>query len=142
MPSPAAPFKTAQEAALRASAALLAAVGGTLHIYAEVPTNAAPPYVLIGQDEIDDLSEDCGEAHSIVSTVQWWARLAGAAKGSDTVRAMGAAIIAALNTDALTITGHTVDLAIMETPERYATDPDQSSRGLVAIRYETTAQDP
>lgn len=140
MPSPAGPFKTAQEAALRASAALSTAMGGTVRIYTEVPTNAPLPYVLIGQDEIDDLSEGCGEAHSIVSTVQWWARLVGATKGADTVRAMGAAIVAALNTDSLTITGHTVDLAIMETAERYATDPDQSSRGRVAIRYETTAQ--
>jgi hypothetical protein len=140
MPSPAAAFKTAEEAALRASAALATAMGGTVRLYVEVPTNAPMPYVVIGQHEIEDLSEDCGEAHSIVSTVQWWAKLTGAVKGADTVRAMGTAIIAALNTDALAITGHTVDLAIMETPERYATDPDQSSRGLVAIRYETTAQ--
>lgn len=142
MGSPAGPYKTAQEAALRASGALATAMGGTVRILTEVQGNAPLPYVLIGQDEIDDLSEGCGEAHAIVSTVQWWAKLTGGVKGSDTVRAMGAAIIAALNTDTLNIAGHTVDLAIMETPERYATDPDQSSRGLVAIRYETTAQDP
>lgn len=142
MPSPAGPFKAAQEIALRASIALATAMGGTVRLHTEVPADAPMPYVVVGQDEIDDLTEeDCGEAHSIVSTVQWWARLTGAVKGSDTVRAMGAAIIAALNTDTLNIEGHDITLAIMETPERYGTDPDQSSRGLVAIRYETAAQD-
>jgi hypothetical protein len=140
MSSPAQPFRAAQEAALRASSALAQAMGGQIRIYAEVPQSAPLPYVVIGQDEIDDLSEDCGEVHSIVSTVQWWAKLTGAVKGADTVRAMGAAIVGALKTD-LAITGHDVVLAIMEIPERYATDPDQSSRGLVAFRYETTAQD-
>lgn len=139
MASPAAPFKAAQEAALRASGALQAAMGGTFRIYAEVPESAPLPYVVVGQDEIDDLSDGCGDAHSIVSTVQWWTKKVGAAKGADVVRAMGAAITAALNTE-LTITGHDVVLAIMEAPERYATDPDQSSRGFVAFRYETTAQ--
>lgn len=140
MPSPAGPFKTAQDAALRNSSALASAMGGAVRLYTEVPENAPLPYAVIGQDEIDDLSDGCGEAHSIVSTVQWWAaKKQGAAKGSDVVRDMGAAIIAALNTE-LTITGHTTVLAIMETPETYATDPDGSSRGRCALRYETTAQ--
>lgn len=140
MGSPAAAFKAAEEAALRASTDLATAMGGSVRIYYEVPAGAPLPYVVLGQHEIDDLSEgECGEAHSIVSTVQWWAKLTGGVKGADTVRAMGAAIVEALNTE-LTITGHTVVLAIMEIPERYATDPDQSSRGLAAFRYETTAQ--
>lgn len=139
MPSPAAAFKDAQETALRDSGALQTAMGGTIRLYVEVPEKAPLPYVVIGQDEIDDLSDGCGEAHSIISTVQWWAAKVGASKGADTVRAMGAAIIAALNTE-LTIAGHETVLAIMEFPESYATDPDQSSRGRAAFRYETTAQ--
>lgn len=115
-------------------------MGGQTRLYHEPPTNAPLPYVVLGQDEITDLSEDCGEAHSIVSTVTWWAKQVGAAKGADTVRAMGAAIVAALNTEGLNIDGHDVALAIMELPEQYATQPDGSSRGAVAIRYETTAQ--
>lgn len=141
MPSPAAPFKAAQIAALRASTTLVSVMGGPpIKVYTDVPANAVPPYITVDQDEIDDLSDGCGEAHSIVSTVQWWANPVGAVKGSVTVRAMGAAIIAALNTE-LTIAGHETVLAIMEVPERYSTDADGSSRGLVAFRYETTAQD-
>ena len=140
MSSPALPFRTAQEAALRASTALAQAMGGTVRIYFEVPTNSPLPYVVLGQDEIDDLSDGCGEAHSIISTVQWWTKIVGTVKGAQAARQMGAAIIAALNTE-LTIAGHDTVLAIMETPERYSTDPDQSTRGPTAFRYETTAQD-
>ena len=138
MSSPAKPFKAAQEAALRGSSALATAMGGTVRLYTEVPTDAILPYVVIGQDEIDDLSEGCGEAHSIVSTVQWWTKMVGAAKGSDAARSMGVAIIAALNTE-LAITGHVTVLVAMEERESYGTDPDRSSRGRVAFRYETTA---
>lgn len=139
MSSPAAPFRTAQEAALRASAALAAAMGGKVRLYTEVPSNAPLPYVVIGQDEIDDLSDGCGEAHSIVSTVQWWTKGVGAASGAATARAMGDAILGALKTDALAITGHALVMCELEQPESYSTDPDQSSRGRAVLRYETTA---
>lgn len=138
MPSPAIPFKAAQAAALRGSAALAAAMGGVVRLYTEVPAKAPLPYVVVGADEIDDLSDGCGEAHSIVATVQWWTQMVGAVKGSDAARAMGSAIIAALLTE-LAIAGHDTVLAVMEGPETYGTDPDQSSRGRVSIRYETTA---
>lgn len=139
MSSPALPFKVAEEAALRASAALKVAMGlATVRLYTEVPKNALLPYGVIGQHEIDDLSEDCGGAHSIVSTIQWWTKDVGATKGSVAVRQQGAAIIAALFVE-LAITGHATTMVEMEEPESYGTDPDQSSRGRVVFRYETTA---
>ncbi|PLR25066.1 hypothetical protein SGCZBJ_12580 [Caulobacter zeae] len=141
MASPALPFKRAEEAALRASAALKAAMGlAEVRLYTEVPTNAPLPYVVLGQHEIDDQSDGCGEAHEIVSTVQWWTKIVAGVPGSDVARLMGAAIVQALG-EALEIEGHAVVLAEMETPETYGTDPDQSSRGRVAYRYETTALD-
>lgn len=139
MSSPALPFKVSEEAALRASAALKAAMGLTeVRLYTEVPKNAPLPYVVIGQHEIDDLSDGCGGAHSIVSTVQWWTKEVGVSKGSTAVRQQGAAILAALFEE-LTIVGHKTVLVEMEEPESYGTDPDQSSRGRVVLRYETTA---
>lgn len=140
MTSPALPFDAAEEAALRASSALAVAMDGKVRLYTEVPENAPLPYIVVGQHEIDDLSDGCGEAHSIVSTVQWWAADLGATKGSIVVRRMGVAIIAALNVE-LSIAGHATVLVAMEEREAYATDPDQSSRGRVAFRYETTALD-
>jgi hypothetical protein len=139
MPSPAIPFKLAEEAALRASLSLKTAMGlDAPRLYTEVPVGAPLPYVVIGQHEIQDDSDGCGEAHSIVSTIQWWTKIVAGVKGSDVVRQMGAAIIAAVFPD-LEIEGHVIVLAEMETPETYGTDPDQSSRGRVAFRYETTA---
>jgi hypothetical protein len=138
MASPAVPFQAAEEAALRGSAALAAAMGQAVRYYVEVPEKAPLPYVVGGAHEIDDLSDGCGEEHSIVSTVQWWAGMVGDVKGSDVVRAMGAAIIPALLAE-LQIEGHEVVLAVMEAPETYGTDPDQSSRGRATFRYETTA---
>jgi hypothetical protein len=141
MTSPALPFKAAEELALRNSAALLAAMGlERVRIYTEVPENAPLPYVLLGAHEISDEGAGCGAAHTIVSTVQWWTKIVGDLKGSDVARQMGAAIITALFGD-LGIEGHATVLWEMETPETYGTDPDQSSRGRVAFRYETAALD-
>ena len=139
MASPALPFKVSEETALRNSAGLKTAMGtNPVRLYVEVPKNAPLPYVVVGQHEIDDLTSGCGEAHSIVSTVQWWTKDVGNKKGSEAVRLQGAAIIAALFAE-LAIDGHETVLVEMEEPESYGTDPDQSSRGRVAFRYETTA---
>lgn len=140
MSSPALAFKVAEEAALRGSEALRLAQGGEqVRLYVEVPKNAPLPYVVIGQHEIDPIFGGCGEAHSIVSTVQWWTKDVGERKGSEAVRLQGDAIIAALHVE-LAIAGHETVLVEMEEPESYGTDPDHSSRGRVAFRYETTAR--
>lgn len=139
MSSPALPFKISEECALRASAALRTAMGvPQVRLYTEVPKNAPLPYAVIGQHEINDLSEECGDAHSIVSTVQWWTKDVGETKGSEAVRRQGAAIIAALKAR-LVIAGHETVMVVMEEPETYGTDPDQSSRGRIVFRYETNA---
>jgi hypothetical protein len=139
MDSPAAPFKLAEEAALRGSVALQTAMGLSLpRIYYEVPENAPLPYVALGDHEVDDDSDGCGEAHTIVTTVKWWTKIIGEVKGSDAARQMGAAIILALLRQ-LAIEGHVTVLWEMEVPERYGTDPDQSTWGRVTFRYETTA---
>lgn len=132
--SPAIPFAAARDGALRASADLQAIFAGPVLVFTVPPQNQQPPYVVVGEDEVDDLSEDCGEAHSILSVIQWWA------DDPITARAMGVAIVAALKVE-LAIEGHATVLVAMDEPERYATDPDGSSRGRVAFRYETTALD-
>lgn len=135
MTSPAGPFSSAQEAVLRGSAPLQAAFApAPVRVFTEVPQNQPPPYLVVGEDEIDDLSDGCGEAHSIVSTVQWWA------SSKDSARAIGAGVIATLNLE-LAIEGHVTVLVEMEQAESYLTDPDGSTRGRVAFRYETTALD-
>lgn len=138
MPSPAIPFKTAEDQALRDSGALKAAMGlADVRIYTEVPTNAPLPYVVLGAHEITDLSDGCGGAHSIISTVQWWTKDVGETKGSVVVRQMGDAIFDVLFAE-LAIAGYATVMCELEDPVAYGTDPDQSSRGRAAFRYETT----
>lgn len=138
MASPAIAFAAAKEAALRGSTALQTAMGGQTRLYTEVPTNAPLPYVVISEDEVTDLSDGCGEAHSIVATIRWWAKAIGTTPGAEVARRIGSAVIEALNIE-LAITGHKTVLVAMELPESYRTDPDGSSVGAVALRYETTA---
>jgi hypothetical protein len=136
--SPAGAFKTAQEAALRASADLKTAMGLTIaRIYTEVPANAPLPYVLIGQDQVLLDDEGCATEAEIFSTVGLWSRASPLDKG-DQARAIGDAIIAALAVE-LTIVGWDVDLALMQS-ETYATDPDQSTHGTLVFHYLLTRQ--
>jgi hypothetical protein len=138
MPSPAAPYKLAQEAALRASADLATAMGGTVRLYTEVPANAPLPYVVIGNDDLQqEPPGDCAIEAEITANIGIWSRKAPLDKGAQ-ARAIGAAIIAALNAQ-LTITGWDVDLWEV-TSERYSTDPDQSTHGIIELHYLLTQQ--
>lgn len=138
MPSPAAAFHAAQEAALRASGDLTTAMGlAKARLYTEAPVNAPVPYGVIGEDQVLLENGDCAAEAEIFSTVHFWSRAAPLDKGAQ-ARAMGAAAIAALNL-ALTITGWDVVEWEM-TSERYVTDPDQSTHGILEFHYLLTEQ--
>lgn len=138
MASPAGAFHTAQEAALRASVALATAMGGQVRLYTEVPDNAPLPYIVIGSDQVIlDASSDCADEAEIVSTVQWWTRKSPLDHGAQ-ARAMGSAIITALNI-AMTVTGWDV-IEFLCQSEEYNTDPDRSTRGRAVFEYQLTEQ--
>lgn len=139
MGSPAAAFKTAQESALRASIALKAAMAlAEARIYTEAPTNAVLPYNVIGDDQILlQGSPGCADEAELISTIRLWSRVK-PLDGGQQARAMGAAIIDTLNLE-LTIPGWDVDdWEVLS--ESYSTDPDQSTRGIVVLRYLLTQQ--
>lgn len=142
MAKPALAYKQAEEATLRARPDLAIAMGlAQVRLYVEVPQNAPLPYVVYGQHEVDtDDFGDCGQAHQVVSTVQWWTGDVGEIKGSDVVRLMGSEIFAALMGE-MTIAGYATVLVEQEVPETYGTDPDGSSRGRVVVRREITPLD-
>lgn len=137
MASPAGPYKLAQEAALRASTALATAMGGAVRVYTEVPTGATLPYVVLGNDQILLENDDCAAEAEVISTLGLWSRKAPLDKGAQ-ARAIGSAIIDALNLQ-LTVTGWTVDEWEVQS-EQYSTDPDQSTKGTVTLRYLLTEQ--
>lgn len=126
------------EAALRGSAALATAMATAgKGIVTEAPAGIAMPYVLIGNDQILlENGEDCADEAEVFCTVQWWSRTSGALDKQAQARAMGAAIIAALNV-ALTISGW--DCVVWEMQdENYGTDPDQSTHGRAVFHYQLT----
>jgi hypothetical protein len=138
MPSPAGPYKTAQETALRASSALATAMGGAVRIYTEVPANAPLPYIVLGNDQVLlEANPGCADEAEVTSTVALWSRTAPLDKGVQ-ARAMGSAIIDALNVE-LTLAGWDVDVWEMQS-EQYLTDPDQSTKGIITLHYLLTQQ--
>jgi len=62
--------------ALVADAALTAALGGA-RVYDEVPRDAAPPYVTLGEARISDASCDDGPTQEHTLTLHAWSRQGG-----------------------------------------------------------------
>ncbi len=129
-------FHTAQEAALRGSAALAAAMGPQLRLYSVVPTNSPLPMVVIGQDQIIlEPDEECADEGEIFATVHLWARPE--PPQATTPLEIGAAVVAALLVP-LTLDGHEVVEWELVSAD-YSTDPDHSTHGVLVFRYLTTA---
>lgn len=138
MPSPASPFKAAQESAIRGSAALTAAMGTAgKGILTEVPTNQPTPYVVLGDNQVLLENHDCAAEAEVFATVHVWSRTVPLDKGAQ-ARAMGAALIAALNKQ-LTLAGWDVDEWELQ-DERYVTDPDNSTHAIITFHYLLTEQ--
>lgn len=139
MPDVAWPFKAAQEAALRGSAALQAAVGQPRpKVDTEPPANNKAPYVIIGNDTITPIRhEGCADEAEVTSEINWWSLPDPPDRGAQ-ARAMGAAITGALG-EAFAVEGWDVDEWEVETL-RYVTDPDGSTHGTAVMTYQLTEQ--
>jgi hypothetical protein len=141
MPDAAWPFKAAQEAALRGSAALQAAMGQQKpKVDTEPPTNNKAPYVIIGNDTLTtERAEGCAAEAEITSEVNWWSLPDPPDRGKQ-ARDMGEAIVGALAGDApLSVEGwETVEWSVESL--RYVTDPDGSTHGIGVFTYQLTEQ--
>lgn len=134
--TPAAPFAQARHAALEGSAALAAAVGAAPQLFTEVQANATPPYVVEGEDQILLEKDACADEAEVYATVHIWSLTEPLDRGAQ-ARAMGGAVVGAML--ALSVTGWDVDLAELQS-ERYFTDPDQSTHGVLTFHYLLTKQ--
>lgn len=120
-------------AALTGDAALMALITG---VYADVQQpnlpedNAAFPYVTIGQDNLSPFDTKTDNGTTAVCQIDVWSRENNLLE----VKAIGAAIHAALHHQSLTITGANHVLTVVETAT-YSKDPDgQTKRGMVMVR--------
>ncbi len=127
-------FSIAQEAAVRDSAALAAAMGlAQPRIYPVRPPNVAYPYLVIGEDQIIDDSDECQEGSEIFSTLHLWDKPE--PPSNRRARAIEAVLRRLLNAD-LAIAGHeTIEHAYEGV--RFLTDPDGATHGVLTFRYLT-----
>lgn len=137
MTLPAAQLQRAVFAALTADAAVVAAMNGTARIYDRVPPAAdgaknAPtfPYVTIGEDQIVDDGNSCGDAWEAFATVHIWSRDVGKAAP----KILAAAIRGALDAP-LTLTGFTI-IVHEFADARFIREPDGvTEHGVLTFRY-------
>jgi len=135
MSDPAAAFHAAQDLALRGSAALAALFpGGVARIYSVVPQNAPLPYVVTGEDQILEDSDECVSASEIFANVHVWT-----APDPPDVQAgrQIAGLVRALLVD-LDVLGF--DLVLGDFVDvRHFTDPDGSSHAVLGFHYLVTS---
>jgi len=134
---PGAAYHAAQDAALRGSSALAALwPNGVARIYSVAPHNAPLPYLIIGDDQILEDSDDCVSASEINSNVHVWT------KPEPPDVQLGrqiAGLVRSILADAgLPISGFDLVLAQF-VDARHLTDPDGSSHAVLAFRYLVTA---
>lgn len=129
-------FHAAQEALIRGSDPVKTALGGTMRLYTVVPQNAPLPYIVIGEDQILDDSDDCQDGSEIIATVHVWSK--SEPPEANVVRVTAGRLRALLKT--LTLAGH--DVVEREFEDlRVVTDPDGSTHGTLTVRYLTVPVD-
>lgn len=135
MRNPIGPYRVAMEAALRGSAALATALGGTVRLYGTAaPTNAPLPYIVVTYLQATDLFDGlCAAEPTLHATLDFWSRPSPPDKGA-TSAAIGDAIVTALDV-ALTLDGwEVVEHECLSLGDRQ--DPDQSIHGTVELEYQ------
>lgn len=139
MRSPLPAFRTAMETALRGSAALATAMGGTVRLYGTaVPANAPLPYVVVTHIQATELFDGLCAAEPVITlTLDFWCRPSPADKGVQG-GAIGDALLTALDTE-LTMAGWDVDEHQCSSLSDYQ-DPDQSTHSTLVIEYLLTEQ--
>lgn len=128
MSDPSYALQVALVAALKAAGALPDVVGG--RVYDAVPAGAAFPYVTLGQCQVLPDKAGCIDGVEVSLQVDAWSR----AVGFGEVKTIGAAIVAALDDQALAVDGFNVTVFELESAQ-YLRDPDGLTRhGAITFR--------
>ena len=128
-------FAEAQEARLRNAPALALAMGlPQPRIYSIVPTNAPTPYVVIGEDQVLDDSDECQNGSEIFSTVHVWTR--SEPPSTKQARDIASVLRDLLDAD-LGIAGHETIIHAFE-DTRFPRDPGGAAHAVLTLRYVTS----
>lgn len=137
MSDPSEPFLDALEATLRGSTGLATAMGlAAPRIYTERPTDAAMPYVLIGDDQVIGEDNGCADDSEIFATLHVYARTDATLKGSRRARRI-AGVLRSLLKDGFDIDGHRIVVPEFQ-DHRPLTDPNGSTHVVMTFRYQTS----
>lgn len=124
------------KAALEGSTALATALAGPVRVFSTPPTNAQPPYLVIGDDTVEGDDDECGEASEVTALVNAWVKPN--PPNATQIRKVGAAIRAALGAE-LAIAGFAQLVDRPFESARYVTDPDGSSHAILTFRFNLEA---
>jgi hypothetical protein len=102
-------------------------------IYDRVPANAVFPYITIGDDQVLDDSNSCGDGWEVFADVHLWSRPTSGSKAE--VKDLAAAVAGRLKTTALSVPGFTVVLSTVENVRTFR-DPDGvTEHSVLTFRY-------
>lgn len=103
-------------------------------VYDRVPKNAGFPRVTIGDEQVLDDGDSCGDAWEAYSTLHVWSRPNEGSKSE--VKILAAEVAARVATEDLAVSGFTVVVAAIE-EMRFLRDPDGiTEHGVVTVRHE------
>lgn len=121
-------LQKAMVAALKAHAGLTALIDG--RVYDRVSTTAARPYVSLGNDQLLDDGNACGDAWEVLATVDVWSTEPGQTEVKRIASAVRDALAAELEIEGFTVVSGTHRDTI------YLDDPDgTTSHGVVRLTY-------
>lgn len=128
MSDPSLPLQDALIKALRANGVLPAAIGQ--RVYDTPPSAATYPYVSLGDCQVLPDKAECIDGVEVFPQIDVWSRTVGYAEAKQ----IGAAIIAALDDQALTVAGFNVTVFELSSAQ-YLRDPDgQTRHGAITFR--------
>jgi len=129
-------LQNAIRAALRASTDLQTLIGSPVPVYDRVGTNTVPPYITIGDEQINDDGNSCEDAFEVFADIHVWARDVDGhtVRGKAFAKEIGKPVIDSLASE-LAIDDYTITVGLLDTA-RYFTEPDGvTAHGVLTFRY-------
>jgi hypothetical protein len=124
MSDPSLPLQASVVAALKGDSGVAALVGD--RVYDQAPAAASFPYISLGDTQVLPDKADCIDGTEIFTVLDAWSRK----EGFPEVKRIGAAIVSALDDQALSVTGYALVVFELESI-RYLHDPDGLTRHAV-----------
>ncbi|MEH6721293.1 MAG: DUF3168 domain-containing protein [Aurantimonas endophytica] len=115
--------------ALKAAPAL---AGGRVYDRPPPPPSGAFPYITIGDDQVIDDGNSCGDSWEVFSDIHIWSRPQTQSKAE--AKTLAAAIVGRLRAVS-TVPGHVVTIVAMESARTFRDGDGITEHGIVTMRF-------